>query len=501
MEIKPNIIDRVVGYFSPAKKYDRFMFRQAYHILETNPINRNLDKLYGKGDSSLNNTNLSKLRGVSRSQFRNNPIAKGILKTEANGVVGSETAIQAKTEDEDWNSNAEDLWRQEMLESSCDSTNKFNFHTILHKLYRTYRLDGDVFVLFTKDGLQVVEGDCVGTPNGYTSDKWNVNQGIVSKKGSDRFIGIFAGKYSKYGYIKKDSYHKIAASNCHHIYNPERFSNSRGEPVLAGCAGYLDKLVDYLDAEAVAARVNACMSAFISSAGKSLMPPAYKGGNFPSGIQDGLAPENGGKSRPQHMSPGQILYGGKDDKMTIPGAARPCSSFDKYVLRMMGIIGRPLCMPMALVSLDFHGITNVNSRLIFSEVRDNWKNEQEFVVRPFVRRVWNSKIDEWIFRGLLADRPDKYRSVIYLKRWPYVDPYKEANADRLQLESGTTTRTDICARQGRDVKEVDKQRKLDDDRLKDLGIKLKPEAKGGTIDLDAVKEVIQEIEQEENPSK
>jgi len=80
--------------------------------------------------------------------------------------------------------------------------------------------------------------------------------------------------------------------------------------------------------------------------------------------------------------------------------------------------------------------------------------EQDNVVKPFESRVWRWKIAELIERKILTPRDDWAAHEVISNRWPYVDPYKEAMADKVQLANNTTNRTLICARQGTEFKEI-----------------------------------------------
>lgn len=474
MKVKESFIDRAIKYFSPERGCRRAQFRSAYEVLEKDRTNKPRGLFEGTGDTILKRKSLARLRSICRDLGRNSPIIKGILKTEANGVVGSSTVIHAKTEDEIWNDTAERLWREEMLETPCETTNRFNFHSLLHRSFRSYRRDGDFFVIFTDKGLQMIEGDRVGNPGGMdvkSFTHFDVFNGVAIAKVDGEVIGYYIGKPDKWGYIKSNTYKKFKAGAVYHWHNPDRFSQSRGEPALVPSVAYVDKLEGYVNAELLSAKVNACFSIFIKSKDNTAFPGPYKGGISPNTGND---PTTG--TQLEKAEPGTILYGGNQyDDAKVLSQGRPTAAFDPFVLRLTAIIARPLCMPMCLATLDFHGVTNVNARLIFQEARSNWKQEQEFVVRPFVQKVWRYKIDEWIERGLLKDRLDKYRSEILLKRWPYVDPYKEANADRLKLEAGTESRTAIVAREGKDWKDVIEERSKEEEKIKELEIVLKPQ--------------------------
>ena len=338
----------------------------------------------------------------------------------------------------------------------------------------SYRRDGDFFTLFYDQGdklpmlLQAVEGDQVGTPygTGYDSKEYEVINGMAFDKKTKKWLGCFIGTPNKWGYIQAGSYRIYKAESIQHFWNPDRFSFSRGEPVFAPSIDYLDKLCGYIDAEIVAAKVNACFSMFISRKEgfvEGELPPKYTGGVSSSGEDDD-------GNRLEHMQPGVVMYGADGESATGIGQVRPGTMFEPFVNRMLTLIGRPLCMPLMLITQDFSGATFMNARIAYQKCQEAWVTEQEMVVRPFVARLWRAKVAEWIRRKLLPARGDAFRHEILQKRWPYVDPFKEAAADKLQLANKTTTRTLICARQGYDFKEITGQRAREEQELKELGL-------------------------------
>ena len=129
-------------------------------------------------------------------------------------------------------------------------------------------------------------------------------------------------------------------------------------------------------------------------------------------------------------------------------------------------------MPLMLITGDFSGATFMNARIAYQEARDNWKDEQNLVVRPLARRLWLHQVRRFIDAGDLKDREDWYACEVMCKRWPYVDPFKEAMADKQQLANGTTNRTMICARQGEDFYDVNETREKEEKYLKEKGIGL-----------------------------
>lgn len=458
------LVDDLVGVFSPATAYRRKAYRMAYDVIDGHRTRKKRTDLGGTADSHLTDSALYELRERCRELCRNNPIAKGLLQTERNGVIGSTTMVQARSSDTGWNAAAEQMFKEKMVDSPCDVTGRWNFHKILREAYLSYRRDGDAAIIFLDDYLQAVEGDQIGSPYGKNEAKhFDVVNGVAFSKKTKRLIGYYIGQPSKWGYIKLDSYKKYKAENVQHIFNPDRFSFSRGEPALTSAIDAIDKLTGYIDAELVAAKVNACFSMFISRKDNFGVSEGFTGGISSTGED-----EDGNKL--EKLQPGTIMYGKVGEEATGIGQQRPGSLFDPFVTKMLAIIGRPLCMPLMLVTLDYSGATFMNARIAYQKAHEMWTDEQNIVVKPCVSRIWRWFIQRMIDAGELTDIKEKFYHEVMCNRWPYVDPLKEALADKRQLENQTITRTIICARQGTEFGYIAAQRSDEEKKLKELDL-------------------------------
>ena len=108
----------------------------------------------------------------------------------------------------------------------------------------------------------------------------------------------------------------------------------------------------------------------------------------------------------------------------------------------------------------------MNSRGVYQEIRESWKTEQTDQVIPFAQQAWRWKIQQLMERkDGLSKKDDAFRCEIKPNRWPYVNPYQEAQADGMQLENRTTNRDIICDRQGYEFDDVEKQRQTEDKKI------------------------------------
>ena len=475
-------MDGPIAVISPRAASRRQAYRFAYDAIDKTRTRKKRKVQSGTGDSQLTAQRLSDLRQIGYDMSRNNPLAVGLLKIERDGVVGAGPVMQARAKTfrgkpaKTWNETAEALWKENMVRRPVDTTGRYNINRYVRKAFMAYRQSGDFLTAFLDNGLLAAEGEQIGTPFGKSalpkSEHIDVINGVAYSKKTGRVIGYYVGKPNKWGYIANDSYKKYLAESCYFWMNPERFSQSRGEPALTPSIVWIDQLCDYFGAELIAAKVNACYTMFISKKdfyGEGIPAPYTKGVN-PSGYDaDG--------NQVEKMEPGTILYGADGDDAKGIGMERPGAQFDSYTNKMLALIGRPLCMPLMLITGDFSGATFMNARIAYQKAQEFWRTEQNDVLKPFMWAVWRWFIDRMVASGELTDRPDKYAVDVQCNRWPYVDPFKEAKADEQQLKNRTINRTIICSRQGMEYEDVEATRVKEEDNLKETGQIVEPEKK------------------------
>jgi len=446
-------VDKFIGIFSPKTAYKRQAFRFAYDAIKKSRLNKSRGTISdATEDALLSEFDLAEFRLIGRDMSRNNPIAVGMLETEADEIIGNVLKIKPDTGSESLDAEIEQAWKEEVLQSPVDVKGEWNFLQVLRQIFTAYRRDGDCGCIFTDDGLQIIEGEQIGTPIGKDEPLFKIING-VARKPNGKLLGYYVGKPTKYGYIEIGSYKKYDAKDMHLMYWPWRSSQSRGIPALTPSIKFMDNLYGYLEAELVAARVNACNCMFVARDGEG-MPDGWTGGSSPEGVTDD------GK-RIEKMEPGTIIYGQPGETATGITQTRPGNMFDPYVNKMLSFIARPLSLPLMLVTLDFSGATYMNARIANQIAKENWIRQQEFIIKPFVRKFYK----KWLAKKW----PDaKTNNSILCRRWPYVDPVKEAAADKIELnDNKTTSPQEICARKGVDFEDVLKQRKeagLDNDK-------------------------------------
>jgi len=427
-------------------------FATAYDILQGDRTRKGLMRsLTGTGDTHLTEQALSDLRETARDASRNDPIVRGLLESYAEGIVGTELPIEARSSDEAWNKAREALWQERMEDQPCEITGRFTFTHSIFLSVLSFSRDGDFFVIWTPDGPWLCEGEQCGSPSGINVDggTFTVTNGVAAAKPYGTVIGYYIGTPDRWGYIRPGGYTKYTADQVHHVFDPDRISYSRGEPLLTPSVQVFDKGLKYFDAELVTSCVQACQGVAIKSdAPQSLLPaPATHKPNSDVDVEDYL--------KRFQMAPGMVWDLDPGDEVQNIGATRPTSNFGEFMNKVLMIAGRAAGMPLMLITQDLSGATFMNARIAAQMAQERWKKVQRYVVKPLASRwyLWRTQGD--IDSGELSPAPEDWRKhEVFCRRWPYVDPEKEAKAAGIDLSNGTTDLIYECASRGRDYRDV-----------------------------------------------
>lgn len=433
---------------SPERALRRQAARMAYDALDGSRTRRKRVSTGGTADTHLTDTSLDGLREIQRDMMRNNPLVEGLLLLEQDELMGDVfPKVQALSSDESWNLEAEASWKEEAVDRPIDITGRFRFHDIMDLTYLSYRRDGDHFVLFLDDALQLIEGECVGTPYNLKPSSFMIVNGLAFSNLTGELLGYYVGSPRPGGYyIDSTSYKQYDASRVHMIFNPQRTSQSRGEPALKSSITKIDQLDKYVDAELVAANVQAAWTMFISVKDSGKIPTPYTFGNYSSG-------QDADGNKLEKLEPGKVWYGNAGEEPHPIGMTRPTAVFDNYVTRMLSFITAPLGVPVMMALGDYSGATFMNTRVAYQRAQDRWKKEQARRIVPLVSRIWRWHIDRMIARKVLKDVEDKYRHTVQCRRWPYVDPQTEAAAEDIKILNGTGLRREYIEARGGDYNE------------------------------------------------
>ena len=247
--VKLNLLDRVVGYVSPARAMDRLRARAGLGFLfgldgggydagksdkkalqRYNPLVRS-----ARGDV---HPGLDKMRARSRDQVRNNPLAAGALNTTVTSTVGAGLTCQPHIDQDVLGLSDEqaDAWEKQALRwwnlwsetTECDIESELTFGQLQSLAFRAVLESGDVLRIrrFLWDPattrpsrgdafgtkLQLVEADRVSNPD-YKPDTERVSGG-VEIDADGRPIGYWVGSRVGTGFHLESGLNPSVSPGC-----------------------------------------------------------------------------------------------------------------------------------------------------------------------------------------------------------------------------------------------------------------------------------------------
>lgn len=153
---------------------------------------------------------------------------------------------------------------------------------------------------------------------------------------------------------------------------------------------------------------------------------------------------------------------GYDLKMIDP--THPTSAFSDFNKAVLRGIASGLGLSYESLSNDLEGTSYSSIRQGALLERDQFKNEQQFMIEHFVDKIyriwllWSMQIGSFSFDGLSIGS-DKFDKFAMASQWrgrgfQWVDPLKEMNAAVVGLQNGILSMQDVANHYGRDVEET-----------------------------------------------
>lgn len=414
------------------------------------------------------------LRSRSRYEVANDPIAHGIIKTLVDDTVGTSPRVQIVSgpdtfEIDDQVERAFKKWAED---------NKLAQKSRLMR--RTKVVDGESFLVMSRGsavasvagsifpepsvqlGIHLVEADRVTTPGVYATTE-KVSGIDYDRYGNPTRYHILRNHPGATGPADQKS-DPIPASMVVHWFNQHRAGDARGIPEITPALELFALRRRYTLATTEAAE-------HISNIVGIMQTDAPADGDSDEVYDDESAFDTVDFARGQIMT---LPYG---YKYTQADAKHPTATFVQFQHELIGQIARCLNMPFNIAAANSSGYNYASGRLD----HQGWAKTIEVERSDMVSTVLNPIFWAWfneatLVRGYLPEkaRTHSYRKSLdlfwYFDGAGHVDPVKEAEGQSRRLGNGTTTLAIEAAREGRDWKEVAKQRAEEQKFYADLGM-------------------------------
>lgn len=458
-----NWLDSAIASISPEKALRRKQARialAAYEAAKPTTL-RKLSRDASSGNQWVRQAGNS-LRNQARYLDANHDLARGVLNALVNNVVGAngigiEPQPRSKSGEihDDVADNLLRLWKDWARKPECTFTT--NWAGAQRLLARSWFRDGEVF---TKSLLGNVPYLDHGTKVKFTFEMLEAD--MLPLIFDDYQQGISQG-IQRNGWGKATNYHfyknhpgdinvfnstslstsQVSADYVNHLRLRDRISQVRGVSVFASVMTRLDDIKDYEESERIAAKIAACMTAYIKKGAPDLFDDRSSDAD----------------QRSLKMQPGMIfddlLVG--EDIGTID-TNRPNTNLVSFRDGQIRMISSGTGANASTISKNYNGSYSSQRQ----ELVEGYSNYQvltnEFIC-GLVQPVWETFVKMVVAQNLIKIPKDvdllTLDDALYIgPAMPWIDPLKEIKANVEGVRSLQISDTEVIRRRGANPRDV-----------------------------------------------
>jgi lambda family phage portal protein len=470
-----NIIDRIVGYFSPGnglrRQVQRQMLTRAYE--GASRADGWVPQRAGASANADHARDGRELRIRSRALVQNVPyIAQGLRSLVANvvGVGITPTWADARTADK-----LNSAWAKWVKE--CDADGRTNYYGMQAAAYRAMQQDGEVIVRLRprlkSDGLtvplqlQLLEIDfldsdkCTELPTGgriVNGIEYDPRGRVAAYWLFDQHPGDVV-RLARAGYISR----RIDAQYIIHLFTPDRAGQGRGFPRIAPVIARVRDLQLYEDAELNRKNLEARIS--VLGSGSIELLANHGDMTLPGGEQAALP--RTGESLGTLGSAGIMNMPIGTNFTVVQPQAMP--GYVEYVKHQLHLIAAGFGVTYEMMTGDVSEVNFSSARVRMLDFRREAEVEQWSLLAPnLCDRVCRAFEDA----AALADIVQKATYLFYhsTPKWSYVDPSKDVNADLAEISGGLSSISEKLRQRGYNPDDVYRELASDIEKLRDLGV-------------------------------
>ena len=423
------------------------------------------------------------LRARARDALRNNPHANAASECFVANLIGTGIKPSSLLTDQP------DL-RQAMMQLWCDWTDQCDadgiadFYGMQTIVARSLFEAGECFIRFrprkVEDGflvplqIQLFESEMcpyewnMQAPNG----NWIMNGielDLIGRRAAYWFYPVHPGDVPIEQALQSLDPVRIPASEVLHIFKCTRPGQMRGVPLITPALVRLFFLDQYDDAELERKRIAAMFAGFITTATPEDVIPLD--GDDTSAPQENVALSG--------LEPGtmQTLLPGENIVFSEP--ADVGGSYEAYQYRQQLALFGSLGIPYSVCTSDLRRANYSSLRGSIVEYRRKLEQFQHNIfVFQMCAPIWKRWLDTAVLAQALPINESDYllNQAAYLRaKWipqrnDWVDPLKDRQAEKLAVDAGFKSRSDVVEAEGSDPEENDQRIKADQERAERLDL-------------------------------
>ena len=382
---------------------------------------------------------------VRRARYlaRNSGFVRELVANMATYSIGDGIRAQAQSQDADWNARAERYFRD--WSSRCEVTGRFSWEEVQHLVCRAIDVDGEIFVLKTRDryglpSLQLVETHRVGGEE-YGTDAID---GIIM----DRF-----GAPAAYRVVEDVGYRDVPANSLCHIYEPEAASAIRCAPVIQHSINHVVDEMELLALEKHAVKDNCDITRILKA------DAALDEGTDFAFVDSSEQISSSDPASLQQITGGKVVALKPHESLESFQPSRPSPTFTGFLehLRRDTALG---VLPYEFAA-DPSKVGGASTRLVIAKADRRFQQRQNAIINRLIKPIWFYVIGDAISNGQLPATADWWRISAVTPRRVTADAGREAQANREDVIVGLKTLSDHYEELGADFSEELRRRARD----------------------------------------
>lgn len=453
-----NILDNFIGWLSPEAAYKRQAYRNALELQKSydagtySKQNQNW-RVFNESAEAEDCWNRDIVRARARDLEKNSDVMNSVIGAYKRNVFGRGYRLRSMTGDESLNEELEKAWLKWCKKRNCDVTGTQNLDQMLRMCVERKKVDGGVILLkrYTSDGmvpfqLQALEVDELDALASTPGQKGNKVVGGIEYNAWNKPVAYFFRRYSTDGYTVENT-ERVDAKDVIFMYSKRRPSQIREMSDMSPTITRIRDINEFIRSVSVKERVLACLSVFI----KRALPPSLGRSNLADG-------GNSERYQGKMLTPGMIQYLNPGDEVqtVIPaGAATDATQFIKQQMRMTGS-GQGLSYETVSRDMSESNYSSARQGVIEDEM--TYQEDVEMLIDA-LDEIYETFVISCVLSGAVQIRNFWTEKETYLEhKWikapkKWIDPAKEANANKTALQTGEKTFAELAAEHGRDWRE------------------------------------------------
>lgn len=455
-------VDNVISLISPEWGARRAAWRKYGEEI------RNYDAAgYGNGSANWRVLNQSAeftdrysrdtVRARARDLERNSDMMNSVVSAYKRNVFGSGYLLNPKTGEDNVNERLKEAWKKWCKKKNCDVTGTQSFNQIMRMCVLRKKVDGGILILkrYTDQGfipfqLQTVEVDELDMAQIQPKAKENRVVGGIEYNKWNRPQGYWFRQYDIDGSLPLTPVY-VEAKDVVFYFTKKRPSQIREISDISPTVTRIRDANEFMTAVSVKERIAACLAVFIKKMnpsqggyGRSSTPAT---GSGKSGVYEGKT-----------LAPGMIREMEPGDDVEVVNPNGQGTDAAQYIKLMQHMIGAGQGLSYEATSRDMSETNYASARQGMIEDGLTYDEEKELLMEV-MDEIYETFVISCVLTGIVEikdfwDRKSEYLNHEWTampKKW--IDPAKEATANKIALNTGQKTFKQLAAENGKDWKE------------------------------------------------